>query len=165
MLANLVCATLDSEIQKIALREGLVYTRYADDFTISADRVDRHTIGRLISEVSSLVGKYGFGINSQKTNIARKGGRKIVTGLSVDGDTLRLPRVYKDNLRKELFFIKKYGLENHCTRIGQKNHFSYMLRLAGRIRYVMTVEPLIGGRLMLKFSKLFPHFEELEQIL
>jgi RNA-directed DNA polymerase len=79
MLANLVCAALDTEIQKIASREGLVYTRYADDMTLSGHIANRDSARKLISELSLIVGKHGFGINSQKANIAKNGGRKIVT--------------------------------------------------------------------------------------
>ena len=164
MLANLVCVPLDSDIQKIALRDGLVYTRYADDMTLSGLLVNRDAAVKLISEISCIVGKYGFGINSQKTTIAKNGGRKIVTGLSIEGDAVRLPRTYKDALRKELYFLEKYGLRDHCARIGQQNHLSYVLRLAGRIRYTVLVEPVIGGRMMTKFSELFPQFEQLEHI-
>jgi RNA-directed DNA polymerase len=164
MLANLVCVALDSEIQKIALRESLVYTRYADDMTLSGCLVDRDAAEKLISEISRIVGKYGFGVNSQKTNIAKNGGRKIVTGLSVEGDDIRLPRAYKDELKKELYFLKKYGPQNHCAWIGQKNHLSYLLRLAGRIRYVVSVEPAIGSRMMTKFSQAVPQFAVFERL-
>lgn len=166
MLANLVCVALDKEIHKVALRDGLVFTRYADDITLSGNINDRDTARRLISEISGIVGKYGFGINTHKTNIAKNGGRKIVTGLSVEEeDDVRLPRAYKDELRKELYFLEKYGLQNHCAWIGKKNHLSYLLRLAGRIRYASLIEPLFGERMMKKFFQLFPKFPELEQLI
>jgi RNA-directed DNA polymerase len=82
----------------------------------------------------------------------------------VEGDAIRLPRAYKDELRKELYFLEKYGLQDHCARIGQKNHLSYILLLAGRIRYAASVEPVIGRRMLQKFSQLFPKFAELEQL-
>lgn len=164
MLANLVCVALDAELQKIAVREGLTYTRYADDMTFSGEMADRSAATIIAKEISAVVGRYGFGINSQKTNIAKNGGRKIVTGLSVDGDIVRLPRVYKDDIRQELFYLEKLGIQSHCSRIGQKNHLSYLLRLAGRIRYAISVEPVIGKRMMEKFLHVFPTFLEVEQM-
>lgn len=163
MLANLVCLILDAELEKIAAREGLMYTRYADDMTFSGELSGRTAAMKLVREISAVVGKHGFGINSQKTSIAKNGGRKIVTGLSVDGDVVRLPRAYKDEIRQELFYIEKYGLQDHCLRIGQKNHLSHLLRLGGRIRYAMSVEPVIGNRLMEKLLKISPYYEELEK--
>lgn len=165
MLANLVCIGLDAELQKIASREGLTYTRYADDMVFSGDIVNRGAAITITREVSTVVGHYGFGINVQKTNIVKNGSRKIVTGLSIDGDVVRVPRIYKDKIRQELHYLKKFGLKSHCDRIGQENHLSYLLRLAGRIRYVVSVEPDIGNKLMGKFRQLFPDFGEIEQLI
>ncbi|WP_158818133.1 reverse transcriptase family protein [Methylocapsa sp. S129] len=165
MLANFVCTVLDAELQTIAVREGLTYTRYADDMTFSGGIGVACSPAEIIREISTIVGKFGFGINSQKTSIAKNGSRKIVTGLSVEGDMLRLPRSYKDELRQELFFLKKYGIAEHCSRTNHKNHMSYLLRLAGRIRYAVSAEPIIGTRMMLQFQHLFPNFTEIEQSL
>jgi RNA-directed DNA polymerase len=165
MLANLVCRMLDVELQKIADREGLIYTRYADDMTFSGVINNRVAATMIINEISKIVGKYGFGINSQKTNIVKNGGRKIVTGLSVEDGVVRLPRFYKDKIRQELYFINSYGLKDHCSRIGQKNHLSYLMRLVGRIRYATLIEPDIGTNLMVKFEELFPDFCQLNEIL
>ncbi|MEO5334386.1 MAG: reverse transcriptase family protein [Magnetococcus sp. YQC-5] len=164
MLANLVCVKLDADLQEIAIREGLVYTRYADDMTFSGEVVDRAAAIRISREISIAVGHYGFGINLQKTSIAKNGGRKIVTGLSVDGNVVRLPRAYKDAIRQELFYLDKHGIQEHCSRTGHKNHLSYLLRLAGRIRYVISIEPVNGQRMMGKFLRIFPTFLETEQM-
>jgi RNA-directed DNA polymerase len=89
---------------------------------------DRSGATRIAREASVVVGCHGFGINRQKTSIAKNGGRKIVTGLSVEGDAVRLPRAYKDEIRQELFYLGKHGVENHCSRIGYKNHLLYLVR-------------------------------------
>ncbi|MBF0294195.1 MAG: RNA-directed DNA polymerase [Magnetococcales bacterium] len=165
MLANLVCIPLDTDMQNIAAREGLTFTRYADDMTFSGEMLDRAAAVKISREVSIVVGRYGFGINLQKTSIAKNGGRKIVTGLSVDGDVVRLPRAYKDAIRQELFYLDKHGIQEHCARIGHKNHLSYLLRLAGRIRYATSIEPVIGQRMMHLFLRIFPTFQETERLI
>jgi RNA-directed DNA polymerase len=164
MLANLVCVALDADLQEIAIREGLTYSRYADDMTFSGEIFDRSVVARISSEVSAVIGRHGFGINTQKTTIAKNGGRKIVTGLSVGDDIVRLPRTYKDEIRQELFYLEKHGLQGHCSRIGHKNHLSYLLRLAGRIRYAISVEPMTGNRMMGKLKRIFPTLLETEQL-
>lgn len=164
MLANLVCRVLDVELKKIADREGLIYTRYADDMTFSGVIKNREAATTIINEISKIVGKYGFGINLQKTNIAKNGGRKIVTGLSVEDGVLRLPRCYKDTIRQELHFLKLYGLKDHCSQINQKDHLSYLMRLIGRIRYAASIEPEVGAGMMAKFKQLFPDFDELSEM-
>lgn len=165
MLANLVCKSIDTELQGIAQRKGLVYTRYADDMIFSGHFEDRSAAVVHCTEVSSIISKNGFSINSQKTNIAKNGGRKIVTGLSVDGPTVRLPRSYKDKIRQELYYIEKHGLPDHCARTRQKNPLSYLLHLDGKIKYIKSVEPTFGRKIEGQFRKLFPDFAAIEMLI
>lgn len=165
MLANLVCIRLDRELLTLAQRDHLVYTRYADDLVFSGHFKIRREAEELIKKISTVIGKYGFLVNHRKTSIAKTGGRKIVTGLSVDGDELRLPKVYKDKLKQELYFLKTRGLSDHCRWIGQKNHLAYLLRLAGRIRYLSSIEPKVGEKYWADFSMLFPEFHSLESLI
>ena len=60
--------------------------------------------------------------------------------------------------------LAKYGVESHCARISQENHFAYLSRLAGQIRYATSIEPSLGGKLTLKFDALFPDFDRLEAL-
>lgn len=165
MLANLVCIELDGDLKKIATSEGLVYTRYADDITLSGSEKDLLTTKILLSNISSLIGKYGFSVNRLKTKIIKDGNRKVITGLLVDGDKLRVPKPYKDEIRKELYYISKYGLENHCDKIKKRNHFAYLMRLKGRIQYIIYIEKTTGQKMMDQFYKIFPHFNEIESAL
>lgn len=161
MLANLICNGLDKELQEIAQHADLQYSRYADDMTFSGSFPNRAAATIVVSKVSKAVSRQGFSINSQKTSISKNGSRKIVTGLSVEGNTVRLPRAFKDNLRKDIHYLCKYGVEGHCNRIGQKNQFSYLMHVAGRIHYAKIIEPKLAARLDAKFKEKFPDFEKL----
>lgn len=161
MLANLVCIGLDKELQVIAQHEGLFYSRYADDMTFSGNFADRTAALIVINKVSRAVAKQGFSINSQKTSISKNGSRKIVTGLSVEGNAIRLPRAFKDKLRKDIHYLCKYGVEEHCNKIGQKNQFSYLMHVAGRLHYAKIIEPKLAARLDVQFKEKFPDFEKL----
>jgi RNA-directed DNA polymerase len=165
MLANLVCIPLDKRLQHVAVRTGLIYTRYADDLTFSGHLTDRPAASMLIGEISKVVSEFGFSINLQKTNVATDGARKIVTGLSVTDQHLRLPRSYKDELRQELYFLKQFGLHDHCTRTKRKNHLAYLMRLAGKIEYAIKIEPILGKRLAHKFEALFPDFNKMKEMI
>lgn len=165
MLSNLVCASLDAKLKGVADDWGLTYTRYADDMTFSGDIIRHAKAAKLIEQLSTLLGTYGFLVNSRKTTIAKTGGRKIVTGLSVEDSELRLPRSYKDKIRQELYYLRLYGIEGHCARIKQKNHFSYLRHLSGRIHYVGLIEPALGKKMSAEFKKLFPGFRELESLI
>ncbi|MBN8926483.1 MAG: RNA-directed DNA polymerase [Rhodospirillales bacterium] len=165
MLANLVCIPLDSQIEKIAEEHNLVYTRYADDLTLSGSLIGADETLEVIRKVSNSLGQFGFGVNVRKTRVVRRGTRMIVTGLSVEGETLRVPRDYKDRLRQELYYIEKFGLREHCQRIGQRNYAAYLRRLSSRIGYVSCIEPATGKKLEAKFTNLFPGFGELKELI
>lgn len=162
MLANLVCRNLDSLLSKIADDRNLVYTRYADDITMSGEFSSRKDAENTISDIAHSLGNVGFSANHQKTTVAKTGGRKIVTGISIEGDKLRVPRSYKDKLRQHLHYIEKFGLAEHCTRIGQGNHLAFLLRLAGQIRYVKRVEPLLGAEMLNRLRLAVPELNALE---
>lgn len=163
MLANLVCRKIDEELANIAELEELIYTRYADDMTFSGDVIDPIKRDRIIKLVSVKVAKNGFSLNQTKTKFSGAGTRRIVTGISVADEVPRLPRVYKDKIRQELYYISRFGLAEHCKRLRVKNRLNYLLRLAGRVRYAEFVEPVFGKKSMEKLLEAVPNFNELEQ--
>ena len=164
MLANFVCESLDRKLEKVALANSLIYTRYADDMTFSGNALGRPDERELIRKVANVISESGFSINLQKTTVGRAGSRRIVTGLSVQEDKLRLPRDYKDELRKDLYFISRFGLDDHCKKIAHKNRLTYLLRLEGRISYAERIEPRIGTALRQKFTVLFPEFGTIKDL-
>ncbi len=164
MLANMVCFDLDKEIQKVAAREGLTYSRYADDMTLSGGISSRSKVDSIVNEVSKIVGRYGFGVNHQKTAISNSGARQIVTGLSIRESVVKLPRSYKDKIRQELYFIKARSLDEHCAWIKVDNRLSYVLRLSGKIRYAISIEPDAGNKMMAELRAVIPNIDELERL-
>lgn len=165
MLANLVCIQLDKELQNIASRENLIFTRYADDIIFSGLFTTKAKLIHISKEVSKHVSKFGFGINVQKTCITHRGAREIVTGLSINGNTLHVPRIYKDKVKQELYFLEKYGLYEHCDGIQAKNPLAYLRRLKGRILYIHSIEKSLGIRYLDKFNQILPYFKKIEKIL
>ena len=112
VLSNMVTTEMDSELQKYAENSNIVYTRYADDisFSTKGQEVDAN-------EIIEIITKYGYPINEEKTKTRKRGQKQIVTGLTVfDSTTPRIPKKIKKNLRLEAFYIKKYGIKNHCIR-------------------------------------------------
>lgn len=162
MLSNLVAIPLDLELEAIAHKYNLVFTRYSDDIVFSTPPLDRVQISKIMSKICTTICHYGFRINSVKTKVAKAGARKIVTGLCVNDDVLRIPKKYKDDVRKELYYIGRFGLVDHCQRIGVKNQLNYLLRLLGRIRYILSVEPRLGEILMEKIKNVYPNIFSLE---
>ncbi|MBQ1817042.1 MAG: RNA-directed DNA polymerase, partial [Clostridia bacterium] len=90
--------------------------------------------------VESELRKLGFYLNRKKTRLVRPGQRQAVTGVIVN-EKLAVPREYKRRLRQELYYIEKYGMEEHLSRLGGEAQSGYAARLLGRVNYVLSIEP------------------------
>lgn len=112
VLSNLVCLLMDGVFERISKRHGVTYTRYADDITFSSNGYIPSKAG--ISEVFK---KFGFVMNEQKFRLYRKGGAQYVTGLTVVDKRPRLSKRFKRRLRLEAYYIKKYGVMEHYSRL------------------------------------------------
>ena len=68
-----------------------VYTRYADDITISGNNLEE--LRRIKDELEQKLGEMGFRLNNKTKLQSSKGGRRIITGLSVDKDVRRTRKI------------------------------------------------------------------------
>jgi RNA-directed DNA polymerase len=153
MLANLVCREMDTKIEEYAKINNLVYTRYADDITLSGTI---NNLNETLEQLYDILKRQGFSPNLTKTKFVRKGQLKIVTGLSVTDSLLRIPKKYKDKVKQELYYIEKFGPEAHCNKIGCSNILTYFLHLEGKINFIKQVEQEIGNKFSLKLNELVP---------
>ncbi len=121
VVSNLICAKMDSELQRFSKQYGLLYTRYADDITLSSNRNELPT--SLVSsyekgfnhvvlgdELRAIIEENGFQINEAKVRLAYKTQRQEVTGLIVN-QTVNVSRKYVRNIDGTLHAWEKYGLE------------------------------------------------------
>lgn len=137
MLANIVCLGLDEKLSKVAAESECVYTRYADDITISG----RTTVPKK-EIIKTILDEEGFCLSERKFRITKLGQAHYVTGLSVSDPKLpHAPRVMKKNLRQELYYCRKYGIENHLSKIGFDSILQQGInRIDGYVKYVSHIE-------------------------
>ncbi|MNJ24090.1 reverse transcriptase [compost metagenome] len=135
-LTNILLYKLDERLGRIASKYGLRYTRYADDLTFS---------GRYISKnvpplISAIVGEFGLTINDSKTRLLIEKNKKLVTGLSVAGDSLRITRELRRTIKKEVFYIKKFGFQSHISQSKIRDPF-YLESISGKVSFWLQAEP------------------------
>lgn len=145
-LSNLCFVSADKEFIEYCKRNGLSYSRYSDDLTFSGDEVD---VKALISFAGQILKKYGFKMNYKKIHVDGKGRQHKVTGI-VCNDKLNTPADYRRQVRQEMFYLKKYGVEDHLKHLGNSLYASdsggmdvdvYYSSLLGRIAYILQVTP------------------------
>ena len=135
-LSNIIAKKLDKRLIGLSKKFNLRYTRYADDLTFSGESIP----AKLLEYINEIITSEGFVINSDKTRLYKNGGKRIVTGISVTGNELKLPKDYRRNLRQELYFIMKYGYESHITK-KKIRKVNYLDVLIGKVNFWLSIEP------------------------
>ena len=177
IISNLICAKMDSELQRFSKQYGLLYTRYADDITLSSNRNELPT--SLVSsyekglpnvvlgdELRSIIERNGFQINEAKVRLAYKTQRQKVTGLIVN-QTVNVSRKYIRNIDGTLHAWERYGLEaatetyraKYAKKITlpKKELVPFLDSLRGKIEFVGSVrgkDDYLYQKLLQKFNDL-----------
>ncbi|UXV22130.1 reverse transcriptase family protein [Pseudomonas fluorescens] len=135
-LTNILLVGLDERLSLLAKAYGLKFTRYADDLTFSGDYIPHKLIG-IITEV---VADYGLEVNDKKTRLQTNSNQKIVTGLSVAGSVLAVPRKFKRELKAHLHYIRRYGFDSHVAKMKIRNPY-YVDSIVGKLNFWLQAEP------------------------
>ena len=136
-ITNIILYEFDELIGQWCRERDISYTRYCDDMTFSGD-FDPAEVVRFVRLESR---KMGFLLNEQKTRIQRPGQQQTVTGIVVN-EKLSIPADYRRKLRQELYYCRKFGIQEHLQRIGLETpEEMYRMRLLGKINYVLQVHP------------------------
>lgn len=133
-LSNLFLFDLDSELYSLSNEYGFTYTRYADDIYFSGGKLP----GFLIEEATRIINKQGFRLNEEKTRFFGEKDRKIITGLVVEENQVRIPKSARRKIRQEVHFILKNGLQK---QIFHNADLYYVDRVLGRLNFWAQVEP------------------------
>ena len=136
MLSNIVASFMDKRLYKLCQEYGYKYTRYADDIAISGSFISP----TFIDAVSGIIEDCGFEVNKKKTRLYGEKGNKIITGISLANNEVRIPRDYRRELEQEIYYILKYGFDAHVKRNKIKKS-NYLQSIIGKLNYWLMVEP------------------------
>lgn len=134
-LSNLCTIKLDNEISEFTIARKIMYTRYADDMTFSGD----FNVNEICKFVSHTASKYGFKLNKDKTRVRYRWQQQEVTGIVVN-EKLQLSKKKRKEIRQSVYYIKKYGLEDHLKQIGE-NRQNYIAHIIGLIEFGVFINP------------------------
>ena len=136
ILSNIVSKNLDNRLMKFSKRFNLKYTRYADDLAFSGDSIPV----TYIEYITNIINSCGFTVNEKKTVLQQEKHKRIITGISIADDVIKVPRKYKRELKLEIHCIRKHGLLGHMRKHKIKNP-DYLLSIIGKIHFWISVEP------------------------
>jgi RNA-directed DNA polymerase len=149
-LSNLIANNLDNRLSKLADKNDLKYSRYADDLTFSGNI---ETLKRIKKVIYKIIIDENFFVNYSKTKFLIRGNPFFITGLSVNNDKVTIPKKRKKEIEHHLFHCKKNGVENHLKISNIKNR-NFKDWLLGNIAYVYSVEKEIGKIYFEDFNKI-----------
>jgi RNA-directed DNA polymerase len=141
MLSSFAARKLDDSLTKYAADNGFVYTRYADDITISTSNLaSPRLIGNIQRNIVRRIRQSGFKENIKKTRVAGPGSKKIVLGLLVDGSAPRLSRETYHRIDRLLHASIKFELAPTAAHEGFESAYGFYNHIAGLIAFVKDVD-------------------------
>ena len=136
ILANHYLVRFDKFFLDYCIRNGLNYSRYSDDITVSGSK-DKLNPPSVLGTINRLIKLEQLQLNRTKTRVLRKNQRQIVTGVVVN-EKKSVPKTLKRNLRQQMYFLKKFG-EDHIARLKTTTP-KYLQKIKGEISWVLSVE-------------------------
>lgn len=157
-VSNIVAAnTFGPEIQEYCNANKLALTIYADDITVSFTGV--RPVGPILVDLTNLVQKHRFRVNTKKTKVMTKKRRQYVCGVVVNERT-NLIREERKRLRAIVHNIVKNGIEAEAAK-NQVTPQKFAEIIRGKVNWLSQLNKPLGEKLMSKLSAyLTPWLEE-----
>lgn len=139
-ISNLVLYDFDQHVSNFCSKRA-VYTRYADDITISS----AEPFEIVADLVKSALNAKSFVLRDDKTRFLGPDDVKFVTGIGINGSNLSVPNRIKQEIRHQVYYINKFGIEEHISHMIRSGHDVYaiyksLFRLSGLLSYIYSVE-------------------------
>ena len=153
-LSNLLMKKFDEIVGKYCKEKEIRYTRYADDMTFSGDFDEVQVIRFIRKNLKSM----GLKLNKNKTRVRKQGQQQEVTGIIVNYKT-QVPKTVRKEIRKNMYYIQKYGLESHLNYIGTERK-NYIGHLMGQISYALFINP--KDREMKRYKHILEEYKQFD---
>jgi RNA-directed DNA polymerase len=173
VLSNMICFRLDKALLAFAKGSRCIYTRYADDITLSSHQPmaavfdgavpppPGHFVpDQLAPALRTIFINNGFTINPDKAHYADRHSRRMVTGLKIN-ELLNVDRRYVRNIRAAIYSVetlgKKAAQEKYASSYGGKSDLGK--HLEGKISWLRNIrgqtDPVFRS-IAVRFNNSFP---------
>ena len=141
-LSNLVTRPLDDAIANWALSEELVYSRYSDDVILSTTKpFDRKLAAKHARDLSGLMRASGFEIHDKKTRVISPGARKVVLGMLLGENSLRILPEQRRMMDLYIHAVRRYSVTNYAKRRKFDSPISFINHVNGHLAHMKQIEP------------------------
>lgn len=147
LLSNSVMYRFDCALSEKAKSDGVIYTRYADDITLSS--INEGVLSDYSDYVTETLATLAYPqirVNHQKTVHASRAGRRVVTGIVLTPDEGISVGRDRKRLARSMFHRRTMGLLTTDESAA----------LDGLLAFIDSVEPGFSGRLRMSSLKKNP---------
>lgn len=174
IVANMICAKLDSELKALTWGCGCKYTRYADDITIStrATTFDKKIVSKstvsgeweISDEIKSVIKNNDFTINPAKTRVRNRQSSLEITGVRINSG-LNVSRKLLRQIRAMLHAWEIHGEaateQEHRAKFERKQYANGSPAFRDVVRGKIEFAGFIRGRDNRQYVQLLQRFLKL----
>jgi RNA-directed DNA polymerase len=143
MLSNILMIDFDRRVSSFCAARNVIYTRYADDLSFSADNSEElRAVENAVVELCRRSKSPSLAINQEKTVRVSKRDARRVTGLVLTND--RKVSLGRDEKRRIRAWVHHF--------VTNRLNADRILKLRGMLNYVNSVEPAFMRRLRNKYG-------------
>jgi hypothetical protein len=155
---------MDVQLQALATKFKVNYTRYADDITFSSPKNFFLPGSRFLTLLEAIIRKHDFTINSAKSRVQRRSSRQGVTGLVVN-EKVNVNAAFVKSLRMYFFFWERYGYAKaeflFYNDNGLEQYTAGNKTLYGTIRGRLQFLAMVKGKENSTYQKLKKRWDKL----
>ncbi|MGY5341093.1 retron St85 family RNA-directed DNA polymerase [Paenibacillus glucanolyticus] len=144
-LSNLINIRLDRRISGYASKKNLVFTRYADDITLSSRNPDK--LASAYKVLEQIIQDEGYKINPLKTRFLRPGSRREITGLVYSEEQqIGIGRKRKKEIRGKIFDLE-------FKTFHEEEYEQKLAHIGGWLSFLKGTDPVAYNQLTMFWEK------------
>lgn len=134
-IANLVMWNKEAVLVEKLISDGLRYTRYVDDITVSSRRyVTKEKISEVIALIYGMLGHYGVKPNRAKHEVLGNGSHQTVHRVGVNGSQASFGKDEKKRIRSAVHKLDTMFHDNNCSYTDYLKAFGSVSSKVGKLK-------------------------------
>jgi RNA-directed DNA polymerase len=151
-ISNAYLFEFDKKLEEYCQKNGIVYTRYSDDFIFSSDK--KYKFKDLLNKIKQLLLKFGLEkmqLNEAKTKLQKKGSKIMLLGLVITPNgTITVDKKIKKEIEVLLHFY--ISDKEKFKDFFEKNYDSNLEKVSGRLSHIKSIDKQFISKLKRKYG-------------
>jgi len=152
-ICNLILWRREAELVEGLECQGLTYTRYIDDITVSSPtNLSKRTMTTIIKKIYSMLASVDVKPNRKKHKVMTNSHRQEVHRVNVNGIKPTLPKLERNKINTAVFQCEN----NFISKLSAYEYETMFNKATGRVANLKRMHPKLGGSLASRLKKIKP---------